>query len=43
MSLKMLEEPLLHSVFFTDHLNCKTVNKATCRVTLGNPRQLWAH
>ena len=28
---------------FTDHLNHKTVNKATCRTLSASPHQLWAH
>ena len=33
---------LCHVVFFTDHLNHKTVNKTTGRTLLANPRQLCA-
>ena len=43
ISLKLLVTALLHSIFFTDHLNHKTVNKTTCRTTTVNPCQLWAH
>ena len=43
MFLKLLVKPLLHSVFSTDHLNHKTVNKTTCRMPLANPHQLYAH
>ena len=34
---------MLHSFFFTYHLNHKIVNKATCRAPSANPRQLWVH
>ena len=29
--------------FFTDHFNCKTVNKTTCRAPSANTCQLWAY
>ena len=43
MSLKLLVKYLIRSVFFTDHLKHKTVNKATCRTPSADPRQLYAH
>ena len=36
MSGKVLEKALLRSVFFTDHLDYKTVNKITGRTSSAN-------
>ena len=41
--LTLLVQPLLHNVFFTDHLNHKTVNKIPCRTPSANPRQVCTH
>ena len=40
ISLKLRVKPFPHIVFFTDHLNHKTVNKVTYRTAAANPRQL---
>ena len=36
-------ETFATQLFFTDHLNRKTVNKTTCRTPSANPCQLWVH
>ena len=43
MPLNLLVKSLLHSVFFTNDLKDKTINKTTCRTLSVNPRQLCEH
>ena len=39
----IFSKTLATQLFFTDHLNHKTVNKTTWRTPSANPRQLWVH